>query len=252
MIWNVLISSATMGIDSGLLMTIYGRINKQAHFLNAEDKPLADEKNMFKVAGKESSKCGPLAIGLINYQIKSLAIGKLIKKLVNLLSFIYLSLKKINTLPIFCKIIKIIADKDANEFYNGRLGELLIENLNDLRIIMTIEDLKNYSVQWTDPAVTNSSNGKKKFTSNLPGHGELLVLIARGPGFTDMTDSLKNITSKDFARNIKNKVDDERTWNESSHYGWADNLLKNHGISQVSVIAPNSDAVVVSSSLNSQ
>ncbi|KAF7995205.1 hypothetical protein HCN44_004677 [Aphidius gifuensis] len=149
-----------MGIDGGLLMTIHDRKNKQAHFLNAKDKaPL--EKNMFKVTGKESSKCGSLAIGV--------------------------------------------------------------------------------------PVVTNSLNRKKLFISNLPGNGELLVLTSRDQDFTDMTDSLKNITSKDFARNIKDKVDDERTWNESSHYIWANNLLKNHGISQASVIAPNSDAVVVTS-----
>lgn len=63
---------------------------------------------------------------------------------------------------------------------------------------------------------------------------------------------MKNLTSKDFARIIKDKIDDNKTWNESSHYGGADILLNDEGTSHISVVAPNGDAVAVTSSLNGQ
>ena len=63
--------------------------------------------------------------------------------------------------------------------------------------------------------------------------------------------SLKNLTSKDYARSIRNKIDDTRTWNDPVHYG-AQNSgnTEDHGTAHISVIGDNGDAVSVTSSVN--
>ncbi|KAF7988550.1 hypothetical protein HCN44_001123 [Aphidius gifuensis] len=305
MICNGIMKPSAMGIGGGFLMTIYDRKNKQAHFLNAKDKaPLAAHRNMFNGTNEKSSKIGSLAIGVpgevagyweAHQKFGKLAWFDLFEPNIQLCK---IELKKVEneypsydkTCPQFCETIRIIAEQGANEFYNGTLGEMLIDDLTDQGSIMTIDDLKNYRVKWTDPIVSDFLNGTKLFTSNLPGSGGLLVLMLNifdefkftrknliglpneietyhriietwkyvyairsqmgDPDFTNMTDLMKNITSKDFARNIKNKIDDKRTFNEPSHYGGAENLLEDHGTSHMSVIAPNGDAVAVTSSLN--
>lgn len=294
MICNGIMDPSTMGIGGGFLMTIYDRKNKQAYFLNAKDKaPLAAHKNMFKNQHSESSKIGALAIGvpgeIAGYWEAHKRFGKL--DWIELFKpNIKLCERKTVLRPKLCETIKIIANKGGSELYNGTLGEMLIEDLTRRGSIMTIDDLKNYRVKWTDPIINTFSNGSKLYTSNLPGSGGLLVLILNifeelkfsssnlkslndtiktyhrmietwkyayairsqmgDPDFTDMTDLLKNITSKKFAKDIKDKINDEKTWNEASHYGAVDNFPEDHGTSHISVIAPNGDAVAVTSSLN--
>ncbi|XP_044019439.1 glutathione hydrolase 1 proenzyme-like [Aphidius gifuensis] len=298
MICNGIMTPSALGIGGGFLMTIYDRKNKQAHFLNAKEKaPLAAHKNMFKDNDKEPSKVGSLAIGVpgevagyweAHQKFGKLAWFDLFEPNIQLCKIQSSSDRNIR--PQFCDTIRTIAEKGANEFYNGTIGKKLIEDLNKLGSIMTIEDLKNYRVKWTDPIVNDFLNGTKLFTSNLPGSGGLLVLMLNifdefkftresiigqenkikthhriietwkyayairsqmgDPDFTDMTDLMKNITSKDFARMIKDKIDDQRTFNDPSHYGGGENLVEDHGTSHMSIIAPNGDAVAVTSSLN--
>ncbi|XP_044013851.1 scoloptoxin SSD14-like [Aphidius gifuensis] len=298
MICNGIMKPSAMGIGGGFLMTIYDRKNKQARFLNAKDKaPLAAHKNMFKDAGYHSSKIGALAIGVpgevagyweAHQKYGKLAWFDLFEPNLQLCKTQSKHALKLRSQ--LCDTLKAIAEKGANEFYNGTLGEILIEDLSEVGSIMTVEDLKNYRVKWTDPIVSDFLNGTKLYTSNLPGSGGLLALMLNvfdefkfsrrdlvgetnrirtyhriietwkfayairsqmgDPDFIDMTDLMKNLTSKDYARNIKNKIDDEKTWNEPGHYGGAHNLSKDHGTSHISVIAPNGDAVSVTSSLN--
>ncbi|XP_044019441.1 glutathione hydrolase 1 proenzyme-like [Aphidius gifuensis] len=273
MICNGIMTPSGLGIGGGFLMTIYDRKNKQAHFLNAKDKaPIASHKNIFEEDVEELSKIGSLAIGVpgevagyweAHQKFGKLAWFDLFEPNIQLCE--KQSSSDRNIRPQFCDTIRTIAEKGANEFYNGTIGKKLIEDLNKLGSIMTIEDLKNYRVKWTDPIVNDFLNGTKLFTSNLPGSGGLLVLIIietwkyayairsqmGDPDFTDMTDLIKNITSKDFARMIKDKIDhDKRTFNDPSHYGGGKNLVKDYGTSHMSIIAPNGDAVAVTSSLN--
>jgi len=40
--------------------------------------------------------------------------------------------------------MKIIAEKNATEFYNGTLGQLLVDDLQELGGIITMQDLNEY------------------------------------------------------------------------------------------------------------
>ncbi|KAF7995204.1 hypothetical protein HCN44_004676 [Aphidius gifuensis] len=213
MICNGIMKPSAMGIGGGFLMTIYDRKNKQAYFLNAKDKAPLD-------AGENLSQIESLAIGVpgevagyweAHQKYGKLTWSDLFEPNIKLCK---IQVKNhLQTRPQLCETIKMIAEKGANEFYNGTLGEMLIEDLTKLGSLMTIEDLNNYRVEWID--------------------------------------LMKNGTPKNFARNIKDKIDDEITWNEPGIYGSAEGLLNDHATSHISVVAPNGDAVFVTSSLNS-
>lgn len=62
---------------------------------------------------------------------------------------------------------------------------------------------------------------------------------------------LKNLTSKEYARSIRMKISDDRTYNDPSYYGaFNSGNTGDHGTSHVSVITENGDAVSVTSSIN--
>jgi len=146
-------------------------------------------------------------------------------------------------------------------------------------------------VSWDQPIQTNLSGGKKLVTTGLPGSGTLLSFILNvfddygftpasiadfnatiltyhrmietfkyafalrtnlGDGtFVDMTEITRNLTSKSFARAIREKIDDTKTWQDPRHYGsptYAN--VEDHGTAHVSVLAPNGDAVSVTSTIN--
>lgn len=53
-----------------------------------------------------------------------------------------------------------------------------------------------------------------------------------------------------YANEIRSKIEDDRTYQEFEHYGAKFSVPDDHGTIHISVIAPNGDAVAVTSSIN--
>ncbi|XP_012061163.1 PREDICTED: gamma-glutamyltranspeptidase 1-like [Atta cephalotes] len=190
-----------------------------------------------------------------------------------------------------CETLRTVAKKNATEFYNGTIGQLLVDDLQEQGGIITMKDLNEYRVSWNQPIQSNFSNGLELLTTGLPGSGALLSFILNvfddydftptniadfnatiltyhrmietfkyafalrtklGDGtFIDMTEIIRNLTSKSFARSIREKIDDTRTWQDPQHYGspvYAN--VEDHGTAHVSVLTQNGDAVSVTSTIN--
>lgn len=190
-----------------------------------------------------------------------------------------------------CETLRIIAEKNATEFYNGTIGRNLVEDLREQGGIITMKDLNEYRVSWDQPIQTNLSGDIKLFTTGLPGSGAVLSFILNvldGYGFTpdsmidfnttiltyhrmietfkyayalrtdlgdgafiDMTEVIKNLTSSSFARAIRKKISDEKTWQDPQQYGSSIHAgAEDHGTAHVSVLTENGDAVSVTSTIN--
>ncbi|XP_014477462.1 PREDICTED: gamma-glutamyltranspeptidase 1-like isoform X2 [Dinoponera quadriceps] len=190
-----------------------------------------------------------------------------------------------------CETLRIIAEKNATEFYNGTIGRLLVDDLREQGGIITMRDLNEYRVSWERPIQTNLSGGLNLFTTGLPGSGAVLSFILNvfddygfspasiadfnatiltyhrmietfkyayalrtnlgDRNFVDMTEIMKNLTSKSFARQMREKISDDRTWQDTRHYGSLIGAgFEDHGTAHVSVLAQNGDAVSVTSSIN--
>ncbi|XP_003424878.1 scoloptoxin SSD14 isoform X1 [Nasonia vitripennis] len=187
-----------------------------------------------------------------------------------------------------CETMRIVAEKNATEFYNGTLGMTLVEDLRKRGSIITFKDLNDYRAKWEDPVSTELYDGTKVYTPGLPASGGLLSLILNvfdefhftpndlantsstiktyhrmietykyayalrtELGDVKLPELFKNLTSKDYARSIRMMIRDNRTWEDPVHYG-APNFTNpdDHGTAHISVIAANGDAVSVTSSIN--
>ncbi|TGZ55540.1 Uncharacterized protein DBV15_12650, partial [Temnothorax longispinosus] len=157
--------------------------------------------------------------------------------------------------------------------------------------IYTTSLLSLSRVSWDQPIQTNLSSGIKLLTTGIPGGGAILSFILNvfddygftpasiadlnatiltyhrmietfkyafalrtnlGDGaFIDMTEITRNLTSKSFARAIREKIDDTKTWQDPRHYGSPNYaIVEDHGTAHVSVLAPNGDAVSATSTIN--
>lgn len=56
--------------------------------------------------------------------------------------------------------------------------------------------------------------------------------------------------SPNFADEIRQKISDKETSYDPKHYGGEFNIVNDHGTSHISIIAPNGDAISVTSSIN--
>lgn len=62
---------------------------------------------------------------------------------------------------------------------------------------------------------------------------------------------MEKLTSQEFANETRNQINDNHAYGDPSHYGAiVRSSLHSHGTAQVSIIAPNGDAVSVTSTIN--
>lgn len=62
----------------------------------------------------------------------------------------------------------------------------------------------------------------------------------------------KNLTSTGYAEDLRQKIDDKKTYSDPLHYGAEYGTSVDHGTAHVSILAPNGDAVAVTTSVNTQ
>ncbi|ROT68616.1 Gamma-glutamyltranspeptidase 1 [Penaeus vannamei] len=68
--------------------------------------------------------------------------------------------------------------------------------------------------------------------------------------FVDMSGLTKNLTSDDYAAYIHSQITDDRTFQDPEHYGAVTADPDDHGTAHFSLLAPNGDAVSVTSTVN--
>jgi len=70
-----------------------------------------------------------------------------------------------------------IAEFGADVFYNGTIGQQLVEDMQKRGGIITEEDLIEYHADWVDPVEMQMQDNLTMYTSPLPGSGVLLAFI---------------------------------------------------------------------------
>lgn len=58
------------------------------------------------------------------------------------------------------------------------------------------------------------------------------------------------MTSVEYAENLRSLIADNMTYNDWKHYGAEFGILEDHGTAHVSILAPNGDAIAVTSTIN--
>lgn len=61
---------------------------------------------------------------------------------------------------------------------------------------------------------------------------------------------IKNLTSENYALDIRKAIWDNKTFTDPEYYGAVSTNIEDHGTAHVCILAPNGDAVSVTSTIN--
>ncbi|XP_044760046.1 scoloptoxin SSD14-like isoform X2 [Coccinella septempunctata] len=185
----------------------------------------------------------------------------------------------------FAKTLEVIAEEGGEALNNGTLTDQLVEDIHKLGGIITKKDLVEYSPVWVDPIKVTLPFNQTLYTVPLPGSGALLVYIlnmlqlqmdlsdpesllnlqrtvesfkfaygsrtllgdTRTP---EMDEFVKDLASLDVAKRTVTKIKDNETSQDPTYYGAQISNPDNHGTAHISVLAPNGDAVSVTTTIN--
>jgi len=180
--------------------------------------------------------------------------------------------------------------KERLDFYTGPIGQNLVNDLGQLGGILTMDDLRQYTAEWTQPVkVDLSSANLSVYSVPPPGSGVILAHIlnildelrieptddpvqlahriveafkwtfASRPELGDPQDSnitelikelVANMTSEEMARRHYANIDPDRTFSNASHYGAKHYTPQDHGTAHVSVLDDAGNAVSATSTIN--
>lgn len=158
-----------------------------------------------------------------------------------------------------CKTLRYIAENGGEDFYTGNMSRIIAEDLKEIGSIITIDDLQNYTVKWTDPVQIDFTNGDHLYSVPPPGSGLLLGFILKildgynftrnnindlentvltyhrvaeafkyayakrtelgDPDYVNITQLIENLQSPKFAEETRLRINDTNTSSDSKHYG---------------------------------
>ncbi|CAM4874212.1 unnamed protein product [Rotaria socialis] len=191
--------------------------------------------------------------------------------------------------PKYAATLEIIAEQGADAFYTGTLADRIVKEIHDHGGIITKQDLADYQVDFNEALSVNLNASLTAFTTQAPSSGPLLIFILnilRGYNIaesnlkktsdaalfyhrlieafkfayakrTELADPLKinitnlirNLTSKDYADIIRARINDYKTFGFEYYGGtWYDQLKT--GTAHLSVVGPDGDAVALTSTVN--
>jgi gamma-glutamyltranspeptidase / glutathione hydrolase / leukotriene-C4 hydrolase len=179
---------------------------------------------------------------------------------------------------------------DAFYTANGTFAQKIVDEIQKDGGIFTLEDLTNYKPSWGKPSSSKLFNGETLYTFPLPATGHVINFILNILNGYDIQDhsfdyhskdkllyhrlveafkfgfakrtklgdeaseevlkTLRELESSEFADMIRGQINDDKTYNDFGHYGANESVVVDHGTGHVSILAPNGDAVALTSTIN--
>uniref|UniRef100_T1JME8 Uncharacterized protein n=1 Tax=Strigamia maritima TaxID=126957 RepID=T1JME8_STRMM len=187
------------------------------------------------------------------------------------------------------KTLQAIAHGGADALYTGKLAQHLIEDIRHFGGNMTLDDLKNYRAVFREAVRCEFRDGTVLHSTPPPGSGSVLAHILQvmdgfkitdecmastkdaaifahrfaetlkfafaqrsqlgDPAFVEIDEVVSKLMSKGYARAIRDKIRPDNVQSFSA-YGLVLSNPDDSGTAHLSVLAPNGDAVAVTSSVN--
>ncbi|XP_055800846.1 glutathione hydrolase 3 isoform X1 [Solanum dulcamara] len=180
--------------------------------------------------------------------------------------------------------LELIAEQGPEAFYNGEVGEKLVEDVKRAGGILTMDDLRNYKVE-TPEAVTVNAMGYTIVGMPPPSSGTLGISLilkvlenyvssnaAKGslglhrmieamkhmlavrmnlgdPDFVNISSTVSDMLSPSFAKEIQRKVFDNTTF-PPEYYLPRWSQLRDHGTSHFCIVDADRNAVSMTTTVN--
>jgi gamma-glutamyltranspeptidase / glutathione hydrolase / leukotriene-C4 hydrolase len=173
---------------------------------------------------------------------------------------------------------------------DGTFGKKLVEEIQGDGGIITMEDLRNYQPKWSVPTTSKILNDQIVNAFPLPACGDILTFVfnvlngfhfeEESPEFhkenklfyhrlieafkfafakrskigdektEEVLRTIEDLRSLEHADFIRGKINDEMTNNDPGYYGANSSVQLDYGTGHISIIAPNGDAVAITSTIN--
>lgn len=184
--------------------------------------------------------------------------------------------------------LELIASEGPQTMYalNGTVAQRLMKDVEQMGGLLSMADLEGYQARWERPESARILDNKFMYTTPLPASGSLLVFVMNfldgflpeslGSSVTfyhriiesfkyayarrthlgdahfvpEAVDLVRNLTDREYAQRLRLEVSDEQTYQDVTHYGANFSVVEDHGTAHISVLAPNGDAVSVTSTVN--
>ncbi|XP_057661139.1 scoloptoxin SSD14 isoform X1 [Diorhabda carinulata] len=189
------------------------------------------------------------------------------------------------TRPLLGATLTKIAEEGGDTLHNGSLTSILVKDIQNRNGIITIEDMNNYRPKWQTPINLTLTGGHKLYSQPLPGSGVVVAMILNildnfldienqesienyqkivetfkfsyakrsllgDQDFVPLQEILDEITSTTFAEQIRKSINITATSTDTSYYGGNYSVQEDHGTANLCILAPNGDAIAVTSTIN--
>ncbi|XP_035247677.1 glutathione hydrolase 1 proenzyme-like isoform X1 [Anguilla anguilla] len=197
--------------------------------------------------------------------------------------------KDIITFPKLARTYEQLSVEGPEAFYNGTMAQNIVNDIKARGGIVSLEDLRDYTPVLDEHPLNFSMGEYTMGVPNAPSSGPILGLmlnILQGfgltaasvssrekkaltyhriveafrfayaqrsrlgdPDFLNVTELISNITSKEFASDVRRRITDNMT-HPTNYYDPEFSLPDNQGTAHLSIIAEDGSAVAATSTIN--
>ncbi|CAF0969193.1 unnamed protein product [Rotaria magnacalcarata] len=191
--------------------------------------------------------------------------------------------------PKLALTLDIIANQGAEAFYTGNLSDTIVKEIQDRGGIITKQDLEEFNVDFQEALSIDINNTYTAYTTHAPTSGPILTFILNilqgfqidqsdfktsnpsalfyhrlieafkfayakrseigDPYKINITELIRNLTSKDYADDIRSRIHDNTTFGYQYYGGTWEDRIKT-GTAHLSVVGLDGDAVALTSTVN--
>lgn len=181
------------------------------------------------------------------------------------------------------RTLRILSENGGDALYKGEIAKNLAKDVQEAGGIITVEDLENYDVRVEESFQTKIYNNYTLHTPPVPSSGPILSFLLKlvdgiipapsellntqriteamkhaygarsrlgDPKFVNISKTMNLITSDHFIQHVREGIQDNKTWNDPTHYGGDFTEPNNMGTSNLAVLAENGDAAIATSTIN--
>ncbi|CAF1347032.1 unnamed protein product, partial [Rotaria sp. Silwood1] len=191
--------------------------------------------------------------------------------------------------PKLARTLEIIAEQGADTFYTGELADKVVKEIQDRGGIITKQDLADFDVDFQEALSVDLNSSITAYTTHAPTSGPILTFILNilqgynvnendlqrpttsslfyhrlieafkfayakrselgDPSKINITELIHNLTSKEYANEIRSRINDDKTFGFEYYGGtWLDKIKT--GTAHLSVVGLDGDAVALTSTIN--